>query len=44
MTSPATITVKTIDALIEAIDADDKADAEHAVKWIRLLLEAGKKN
>jgi hypothetical protein len=43
MTATASIQVKMIAALLEAIDADDKADAEQAVKMIRSLLESGEK-
>jgi hypothetical protein len=40
MTATATIQVKTIAALIEAIDSDDAKDAEAAVKMIRAILDA----
>ena len=39
MTSPATIALKTIAALIEASDVDDVKDADQAVKMIKALLE-----
>jgi hypothetical protein len=40
MTATATLQVKMIASLIEAIDSDDKADAEQAVKMIRAILDA----
>jgi hypothetical protein len=39
MTAPATIQVKMIAALLEAIDADDVKDAEQAIRMIRALVE-----
>jgi hypothetical protein len=43
MTSPANITVKTIAALIEAIDTDDQKDAEQAIRMIKALIETVEK-
>ena len=38
MTSPATIQVKMIEALLAAIDSDDVKDAEQALTVIKKLL------
>jgi hypothetical protein len=43
MTSTASLQVKMILTLIEAIDSDDKADAEAAIKLIKALIESGEK-
>jgi signal transduction histidine kinase len=43
MTATATLQVKTIASLLEAIDADDVKDAETAVKLIRAILDATEK-
>jgi hypothetical protein len=43
MASTASLQVKMIQTLIEAIDADDKADAEAAIKLIRTLLASDEK-
>lgn len=43
MTATATIQIKMIAALIEAIDGDDVKDCEKAVAMIRTLIEAEKK-
>jgi hypothetical protein len=42
MTSPATLQVKMIAALLEAIDADDVKDAEQAIRMVKAMLELGK--
>ena len=43
MASTANLQVKMIQTLIEAIDAEDKADAEAAIKLIRTLLASDEK-
>jgi hypothetical protein len=43
MASTASLQVKMILTLIEAIDTDDKADAEAAIKLIKALIESGEK-
>jgi hypothetical protein len=43
MANAATLQVKMIAALIEAIDADDEKDAEQAIRMIRSLLAAPEK-
>jgi hypothetical protein len=40
MTATATIQLKMIAALLEAIDSDDQKDAEQAVKMIKSLLSS----
>jgi hypothetical protein len=43
MTATATLQVKMIASLIEAIDSDDPKDAEAAIRMIKALIEAGEK-
>jgi len=42
MTSPTSIQLKMIAALLETIDQDDEDDAKQAIKMIRALLAGGK--